>query len=335
MRDLHSIARALGDADVVSGGVSFSPPGHSRADRSGRYIPNPTAPNGYRAHSLAADDFTMLRDYIDAQLGFPGFGGHEPDRSAPNGFGRRRRNSVGADPLSRRREQPPADGCFSEQSEDFRAGAKSDAERTARALALWSETVDPIGTPVESYLARRGIAEISEAAGHAIRYHKACPFAGQRVPAMVVLVRNVITDEPQAIHRTALSLAGKKIQVDGKDRLALAPIAGGAVKLTPDESVTLCLGVAEGIETALSLQLVPEFGRSPVWALISASGVGSLPVLSGVEALWVAVDHDTAGNKAACAVGNRWRNAEQEVFFVTPKTPGADLNDLVEGRRYA
>jgi hypothetical protein len=52
---------------------------------------------------------------------------------------------------------------------------------------------------------------------------------------MVALVRDVVTDEPKAIHRTALSADGRKVTVSGTERLALGPLAGGAVKLTPME----------------------------------------------------------------------------------------------------
>ena len=43
-----------------------------------------------------------------------------------------------------------------------------------------------------------------EAAGEAIRFHRACPFAGGRTPAMVCLVRDVVTNEPKAIHTAQL-----------------------------------------------------------------------------------------------------------------------------------
>jgi hypothetical protein len=85
------------------------------------------------------------------------------------------------------------------------------------------------------------------------------------------------------------------VKVNGKDRLALGPIGGGAIKLTPDEAVTTCLGIGEGVESALSLRNMPEFGPSPLWSLISAGGVESFPTLSGIESLWIAVDHDETG----------------------------------------
>jgi phage/plasmid primase-like uncharacterized protein len=203
-------------------------------------------------------------------------------------------------------------------------------KRTQQALAIWSEARDPRGTIVEAYLERRGLMLPEEAAGGAIRFHLSCPFGGARTPAMVALVRDVATDEPKAIHRTAITPDGRKAKVEGGSRMSLGPVGGGAVKLTPDENVTLCLGIGEGIESTLSVRLAPEFGDSPVWALLSAGQVAAFPALAGVETLWIAVDHDGAGIKAARECGRRWRSAGCEVFLVTPRIGRADLNDLVK-----
>jgi hypothetical protein len=152
---------------------------------------------------------------------------------------------------------------------------------------------------------------------------------------MVCLVREVITNEPKAIHRTALDTAGHKVKIDGKDRLALGPIGGGAVKLTDDADVELALGIAEGVETALSLRLLPEFGSTAVWSVLNAGGIESFPAPPGIECLWIAVDHDPAGLKAAHLCAARWRDAERDVFLVTPKLERADLNDIaMEGRSW-
>ena len=91
-------------------------------------------------------------------------------------------------------------------------------------------------------------------------------------------MRNIITNEPQAIHRTALDEHGQKI-----DRKAMGPIGGGAIKLVDDEEVTLSIAVAEGIETALSIRNLPDLSAMPVWACISAGAMRSFPVLPGIE----------------------------------------------------
>jgi hypothetical protein len=195
-------------------------------------------------------------------------------------------------------------------------------------LDIWREAVDPCGTPVTTYLARRNVPLPDEAAGEAIRFHPRCKFGLHRVPCMVALVRNIETNKPQAIHRTALDLAGNKIEIDGMDRMGLGPVHGGAVKLSPE--VTTCVGLAEGIESALSMRSVPQFGASPVWSLLSAAGIKAFPVLSGIETIWIAVDHDksSTGQRAAMACSARWTAAGREVFRIIPNQLGDDLNDL-------
>lgn len=153
------------------------------------------------------------------------------------------------------------------------------------------------------------------------------------MPALVALVRDVAVNEPRAIHRTALDRDGHKVEIGGKDKMALGPVAGGAVKLTPDEDVTLALGIGEGLETTLSLRALPEFGASPVWALLSAGGLASFPVLSGIEVLWIAVDRDPAGERAAHACAGRWRAAGREVLLVRPRAERVDLNDVTQERK--
>jgi putative DNA primase/helicase len=295
MTTLPAIARALGGE--VRGRQVLAPGlGHSRRDRSLSIRLDPGAPGGLLVHSFAGDDPLVAKDYVRQQLGLP-----------------RCDTVLQARPAG---ERP---------SEAIRLGK---AESMPRALAIWREACDPVGSPVEGYLRRRRVDLPRAAIGEVIRFHPSCPFAGERVLAMVCLARDVVTNEPRAIHRTALSRDGGKLEVHGTSRLSLGPTAGAAVKLSPDEEVTTCLGVAEGIETALSMRLVPEFGTSPVWSLISAGGLAQFPVLPGIECLWVGVDHDAAGLKASRAAATRWRTSGAEAFLITPSEPRADLNDL-------
>lgn len=302
MMDLRTIAQALGGEVAPRGEVKFPPPGHSRIDRSGSLRLDPRAPDGFLIVTRSpADDPLHVKDWVRQQLGW-------------------KREQPVRETQARTRTVAPAPGL-------------SNAERTARALAIWREAQDPRETIVETYLRSRGVPLPGEAAGGAIRFHPDCPFAaGQRTPAMVALVRDVITNEAKAIHRTALDREGRKRVVAGHDRLSLGPVGGGAIKLTPDENVTLCLGVGEGIESALSLRRLPEFGRSPVWSLLSAGSLASLPALAGVEAIWIAVDLDEAGVGAARAVTGRWVDAGAEAFQVRPPVVGTDLNDSFRRR---
>jgi hypothetical protein len=181
--------------------------------------------------------------------------------------------------------------------------------------------VRPLGTPVELYLAYRhlNLPDCDD-----IRFHPECPFGpGIYVPAMLALVRHVVTNKPQGLHRTALNPQGhQRPHVTRRDM-------GGAVKLTPNEHVTIALGVAEGIETALSLQRLPEWFDSPVWSLLFANNLANLPVLPAIETLAVSVDRDEDGEAAARQVSHRWRRAGRMVFFAKSNTAGKDLNDVV------
>src|SRR5215813_197033 len=206
-----------------------------------------------------------------------------------------------------------------------------EAERFTRAMAVWSEAIPIEDTIAAHYLHVVRKVEIpAETSGSVLRFHPRGRLGDAHHPSLIALVRNIITDEQQGIVRTALNPDGTAVKVNGKTlRKALGAVGGGAVKLTDMGEVTTCLGVGEGIESVLSMRSTPEFGRSPVWALISSNGVASFPVLAGIECLWIAVDNDKpdqrgrqAGNEAALACSKRWTEAGREVYRVTPDRVG-------------
>lgn len=195
---------------------------------------------------------------------------------------------------------------------------RDDRDKALGAVRLWSEAVPIPGTTAARYLSSRGLDPGGDLS-HALRFHPRCPFGpGERRPAMVALMRDVVTDEPCGIHRTALTPAGKKVA-----RKMLGRARNAAVKLTPDADVTMGLGVAEGIETALG---VMQSVSMPVWALLSAGGIERLPVLD-IEALTVWADHDDAGLSAARACAARWKAAGIEVIIRRPEAEGSDYGD--------
>jgi putative DNA primase/helicase len=129
---------------------------------------------------------------------------------------------------------------------------------------------------------------------------------------------------------------GPAIKRDGRTfRLTLGPIAGGAIKLDPDENVTqgLCLG--EGIETCLS---AAQMGLRPVWAAINAGGIEAFPVLDGIEALTLLLEFDADGTpndanaRAIEACSRRWLAAGKEVLHATPPDGCGDANDTFLNR---
>jgi putative DNA primase/helicase len=201
--------------------------------------------------------------------------------------------------------------------------AASDKERTRRALALWHEAKPIAGTLAVRYLASRGIVELPGNLD-ALRFHPACPFRqGERHPCLLGLMVNPQSNEPRAVQRTALTADGKK-----RERKALGPKAGACIKLSPDDSVELGLAIGEGVETTLAGMML---GYKPAWACGDAGNVAGFPVLAGIDALTILVDHDDAGQRAAAECAARWTAAGCEVIRINPRIEGADINDLLEG----
>jgi hypothetical protein len=216
------------------------------------------------------------------------------------------------------------------QAEAERKEREHDQQRTASALKLWDQRKPFRGSPAETYLRdTRGIGDWLEAfdLDESLGFHPDCPFEGQRLPCMVALVRNIHTDAPQAIHRTALRLGPRPERID---RRSYAPVKGGAVKLSLDGDVTHGLLIGEGIETTLSASRALKF--RPCWSVISKSGIADFPALGGLESVTIAVDRDEDGGaqKAAGKCVERLTAADIEV--VTTHSPvGKDFNDLLIG----
>jgi putative DNA primase/helicase len=196
---------------------------------------------------------------------------------------------------------------------------------------LWRAAVDPRGTLVEHHLESHGLDLPDEAAGEVIRFHPNYPFIAERFPAMICLVRNAVTNKPQAIHRTALAPSGTAIKRNGKTfRMSLGPVSGGGIKIDPDDGVTHSLCIGEGVETCLSGR---QMGLRPVWSLVSVSGVANFPVLPSIEGLHIFAENDANGasGKPVEACARRWYEAGRVVIIVEPDT-AKDLNDGISKR---
>lgn len=186
--------------------------------------------------------------------------------------------------------------------------------------------MDPADTTVERYLASRGLELPLEAP---LRFHPAAwrnRDNGPCGPAMLALTTAPEADEAVGLHVTYLRADGRGKAAGDRPKVMLG--ARGVVRLVPDAEVTLGLGLAEGIETALAV--MQRYGWRPVWAAGCAGGVAGFPVLPGIEALTVFADVDDggAGRKAAEECAARWHSAGREAR-ITPALPGKDFADLV------
>jgi len=211
------------------------------------------------------------------------------------------------------------------EAEARRSAAELDNERkaqkTAEALQLWDEATS-LPPEAISYFRARGIMELPPGVDDVLRWHSDCRFGWQRRGVMLALFRDVKTDEPVAVHRTAVTEHGVAL-----GRMALGPIARAAIKLWPLDGDQIAVG--EGIETVLAAALHVRRDLQPAWALAVANNLKFLPVIRGVRRLTIFVDNDEAGREAAESCSRRWCDAGRAVVKLTPNIPDADFNDLV------
>ena len=194
------------------------------------------------------------------------------------------------------------------------------------AQSMWDKC-QPISGTAQAYLEARGCAlppPESDLKWHPELRHGPCGYVG---PALVALVTDTMTNEPLTLHRTWIMADGSKAPVvPARMFLPGHQVAGGVVRLWPDEAVTNGLGIAEGIETALSAAV----GFAPVWAALVANNIRSFPVLDLLEELTILADHDPAGLAAAEVCARRWTEADKRVRTCAPPEPGTDFNEWLQ-----
>lgn len=209
---------------------------------------------------------------------------------------------------------------ISHRSNSHGADDTKKAKKRAWALKIWNETQPINGTFAETYLREaRGITcDLPDD----LRFHPHCLKDSKRQPAMVGLIRNIHTNEPQGIHRTFLKPNGSGR--DGEKKM-LGVAKDGVIKLSTDEEVGDGLGIGEGIETCLSIM---SQGWKPLWVALSAGGIRRFPVLDGMDALTVFADAEPAGINAARECAIRWAENGREAQIAAPRLKYGDWNDV-------
>jgi hypothetical protein len=153
-----------------------------------------------------------------------------------------------------------------------------------------------------------------------------------RLPAMLGLMRDIRTNEPRAVHRTALKDDGtgkSELPGLGNAKKMLGPSKNAVIKLTADDAVVDGLGIAEGIETALTL-LCADW--SPMWACGTAGAIERFPALPGIECLTIFADADRPGMAAAEKCQEQWNAAGLECRILAAPDDDSDWNDTVRGK---
>jgi len=202
------------------------------------------------------------------------------------------------------------------------------------ARRLFAASMPLPGSHAARYLQSRSITRIEDLSS--VRYHPRCPYRASRgdrrtadahYPAIICAV----TDENgiiTGIHRTWLKACGTGKADVAVPRKSLGMIAGHGIRIGKCEGV---LAVGEGLETMLSLrEALPAL---PVVAATSASHLSALLFPPGLQRLYVAREHDAAGDAAWARLCAR---PDAETIELVPLEPRRkDLNDdlMAEGRQ--
>ncbi|WP_427026556.1 DUF7146 domain-containing protein (plasmid) [Aureimonas ureilytica] len=127
-----------------------------------------------------------------------------------------------------------------------------------------------------------------------------------------------------ALHRTYLSAQGGKADVSSPRKMMGSMPSGAAVRLHSHEDV---LGIAEGIETALSASAI---WNVPCWAALTADLLEQWTPPDTVRSIFIFGDNDASntGQAAAFGLARRLKAKGLEVYVELPPIVGQDWNDV-------
>lgn len=216
----------------------------------------------------------------------------------------------------------------------------TDAEKREELIAMWGRG-QPL-TPDDAagrYLSSRGLSHLSPELRFAPdeRYTE----AGQKAawfPAMLAKVKPsdaaIVKGEKAALHRTYLAKDGGKAQVSSPRKMLGNMPTGAAVRLMEHSNI---LGIAEGIETALSASIL--FGV-PCWAALNSGLLQEWVAPPGVDTVLIFGDNDPkfAGQSAAFTLAHRLACRPIDAPHVSvhiPPAAGTDWNDVLLRERRA
>jgi putative DNA primase/helicase len=197
-------------------------------------------------------------------------------------------------------------------------------------------------TAVGRYLMRRGI-DIEKAHLNALRSTRLLHTPTQMfMPVMIARFCDA-DGKPTQIHRTYLTEDGYKADVEQNRMFMPGGLPkGGAIRLGPVEAL---IGIAEGIETALSASMLCS---APVWATTTASMLELWSLPRAVSSVLILGDNDASytGQAAAFALAKRLKHEAQRdkitrrIEVMLPTIVGEDWNDVLlrqakEGKPHA
>ena len=217
-------------------------------------------------------------------------------------------------------------------AEQAREQYKQWADNKTKLIKIWNEAkLITCDDAVGQYLLSRGL---QVPAGDSLRIYNRLAYwhEGEIIgyfPTMIGFV-SAPTGELITLHKTYLTPDGKKANVPIVRKLspAAGPMAGASIKFGSParrDDGTLAIGIAEGLETALSAS---RLWGLPVWSAISTSGLVRFEPPPNVTNVYIFSDNDSnnAGQVAAQKLAQRLTYCGLSVRVHEPSVL-ADWND--------
>ena len=213
-------------------------------------------------------------------------------------------------------EYQPQQGADREHAQARRAAWIEQAWRQ-----IWDGATQGPGSPIEHWLRVRGIDPGAlDLDRLPLRWAPRCPLGTSTAHAMVALMTDAVTGATWASTAPSCSPTAAASTVE-QPRMMLG--TAGIVRLSPDEDVTLGLGICEGIETGLSLMAA---GWRPIWAAGSLEAVRRFPVCPASSAS-PSSRIRAARNRGRPDLRKRWADAGREAVLWIPES--GDWNDAL------
>lgn len=244
-----------------------------------------------------------------------------------------------------------------QKAEQLRTQRVASAEKAeARIDQVWNACVPLLGAgsgPAREYLKSRGLVLKWDKvlAQDSIRFHPALEYWGEgeddapelkgKYPAIVCAIRGLDGDI-KTLHRTYLTMTGKKkLSAHGDARkMMTAPgtseegssVTGASIQL--GEIKDGVLGVAEGLETALSAYRATGI---PCWSAVNATLLERIQIPDGVRKVIIWADKDRS-HTGEIVANNLTKRLEAEGVIVETRLPavpipprekGIDWNDIL------